>query len=378
LYSAICTRYTIPTLAGVALAATLLLKGPAGLPIVVGALVASIIVLGRARWGAYGVMLLIGIAMCVAAVLPGYLQLRAAGEAIDWSGGAEGFSNLTPKSFSRFFKAFQVPPMLFLFALPVSVGLIGACMKNTYRWPNAPGRRIIATLALTIGISWVVCLASGMVNPRYGYVTLPLLAPLAAGIVMRAMDDPEGTERLKMWAIGSGIGLVIGHVVLSILAAQSTQETSDQIVIIVCRVAGVVAALLAIFLSMKRLSPRVGVCLFVSVALLAPSFAIQDAADAQRRSGITAAAKLREIVGDGATVTAGAILRYQPELFHYAGVNVETFGEDLPDSPHLPGERWVLMSDGEHKKYLANSPERIDSDTMILSNEKPIYVVRLR
>jgi hypothetical protein len=153
--------------------------------------------------------------------------------------------------------------------------------------------------------------------------------------------------------------------------------TVDRAAIVGCVAAGVIAALLAVVWLARRTDWRGLAPLVVAIALLSPTFALEDAGRSLKRSGLLAAGDLKAIVGDHATVTAGAILRYQPELFHYAGVQVETFGEHLPAPASLPGPRWVLMSDNEHAEWTRQAPERIERAEVIVSNKKRIHVVRI-
>jgi hypothetical protein len=60
------------------------------------------------------------------------------------------------------------------------------------------------------------------------------------------------------------------------------------------------------------------------------------------------------VIGDATRVSASGVVRDLPELFYYAGVDVDSYGEiGLPRLVAARGGHWVVISEGE--KYPAYS-----------------------
>jgi hypothetical protein len=96
-----------------------------------------------------------------------------------------------------------------------------------------------------------------------------------------------------------------------------------------------------------------GPVMVVLLVLFAFPMAARKNAERQRKSAKNPAAQLRSIIGDSPRVSAAGVVRDLPELFYYAGVDVDSYGEfGLPQLVQHRGH-WVVISQGE--KYPAYS-----------------------
>jgi hypothetical protein len=115
--------------------------------------------------------------------------------------------------------------------------------------------------------------------------------------------------------------------------------------------------------------------LVVLIALAAVPFAYHFRLDRFERSGYGQAAFLRQTVGAGSTVLTGGMLRSQPELFYYAGVNT-VLGDivQLPSPEHFPGGYWVCLNEAEYARWMKAVPDRLSRITPIQSHKLKGYI----
>ena len=80
---------------------------------------------------------------------------------------------------------------MFLYSLPVSLSLVFGLNREVRG--NEPVRsRLMLALAGSVLLAWGVCFLSGMHLPRYAFVTLPLLCPLAGAVAAWVTKDAVG------------------------------------------------------------------------------------------------------------------------------------------------------------------------------------------
>jgi len=369
---------------GIAFGAALLLKGPATLPIVLGALLGPLLI-NRSFRPALGVVLLVGAALFAGYALLARQTVVAFGIVPDTSGVSEGLQNLMPRSAGRLLEALAVPPQLFAFSLPVSVGLILAfhpLVRDLFRRdvPDDADRRratIVRALAGSVLVGWGVCLMSGMVNPRYGYVTLPLLAPLAGGVVRLFMFTGETASRdkaarffgvvLTCTAVGLGAaGLVLGGL------SWSTDE--QRVLLVVSTALSLVTVVYAIHLLKRHNLRRGALATGVVLVLLAVPFGAYENDRRSARSGLQTAWVLRDTVGAGTRVTTGRLMAYQPELFYYAQVQVDSIGDAVLEPQALIPGRWLVLDGREFDALNRSIPDRLHLVVQTTSNKKPVVM----
>lgn len=304
---------------GVLLAGVLAAKGPAGLPVIVGVVLAGWV---RSRFAWRYVLkpvvwlpTLIGTALAGALAAAIYWALISRGLPLDFSGINEGVRNLYETQLSKLAEVFLLVPQLLVFSLPGSIFLVIIVLK----WREMDDTTRLAAGSVILG--WAVCVLTGMVNPRYAYPTLPMLAAAVAGTAAAVLDQ-------------------------------------------------------------KHLYARATVTWAVIIALLAAPLAWLNVKNRQSRSGFTAAATLRQIADGHATPTRPVLvfqmLRYQPELLYYSGVPAQSLSENMPaPSTFTPGTL-ILASVEELAKLRKDRPLPPEVHGELVSNGRKASLVEVR
>ena len=98
------------------------------------------------------------------------------------------------------------------------------------------------------------------------------------------------------------------------------------------------------------------------------------------RSGFNPSRVLRETAGPHDPVVMGAMLRFQPELFYYAGVNARAYGEDVPPPDQLPkilpAGGWLVLNDAERAALRSQIPAKLPREVPFTSNDKKCWIIR--
>lgn len=364
-------RWVWALVGGIALGACWMTKGPAGLPIVLGATVAALIVSRgerrslSARLGAlWGIGLLIFGVYCVAVVL----WFRSRGLPLDLSGVQEGAGNARPDNLARFLLAFLVPAQLLAFALPTSIALLIVSRPAVRRLMESHGARATALIVLSVLIAWGVQLLSGMHNARYGYPTLPLLA-LLAGAVMSQLHRYTPAQRRQL-ALILLIVIAVWFLATAGLAAKAYFAKVATLPMIGVAGLSLVLTAWACFAPRRR-----AIAMLVLVPLAAIPFAFVSNASRVQRSGIHAAQTLREVVGPGNPCVVGAMLRYKPELFWYSGVAGKAYREDVLRPEELTESTWLLLMEDEYHTLYAPVAPQLKTVVPIKADDKAAYIV---
>jgi len=370
--------------AGLCTGATLMLKGPAGLPIIFGAIIGPAFFLRDAS----GIKNLKTLIVILLALLPLALWWDAATRSLlqqlikfDYSGLNEAGENVVYSSRKSILQILALAPQLFLFSLPVSVSLLLMLDPRVRGATPAEHRPMLLAITGAVLGSWVICTLSGMRTVRYGYPTLPLLAPLLAGVIggvlnLSRSNDPaivkEAARNLRLSINVASIAFLIGAAAFAVLAWRLGNRSP--LLIASVAASGVICAGV---LFKSPATRRASILLVAQVAILtlpASQFDIQNNRD---RSGLAAASILREQLGAGTRILVGAALRYQPELLFYAELNAYAVGEELPNPATLPEGGWCLLDADEHAKWSRKIPHRMGELVHVVSNKKNLYAVRL-
>ena len=319
-------RATLIALAGVMFAVSTLLKVPGNLPLVIGAWLAAVIttqkpnlrpLFSALRW----IPLLTGVVVFAAWLAIAILYMDRHGIAPDLSGAAEGAGNLVRliQEPSRFFEALLLPVLLIVYALPVSLGLFTPLRRDLMPLASDDQRVMIRRLvfAFIVGVGLLVVV--GQVNPRYGYLLLPLLAVL----------------------MGAAVEL------------QCRKTPSD-----------------------KRLVAYLALCV-AAILVVSVLFTRHFKSQHTQRSGVVAAELLKSRLGEGANVTAGWMIFSQPEILWYARANVRSPGQRMLTPADLrPQPQWMLLHPKELKSLREDLPDRLEVWDVFPVGKGVCYLVR--
>jgi 4-amino-4-deoxy-L-arabinose transferase-like glycosyltransferase len=325
---------------GVAIGATLLLKGPGGLPQILGAVFGPALIMkdwSRARRPGVWVGFLVGFAIFSVYIVAAKLQMQHTGTVADKTGWYEIIEKIFFHDWKQRLIALLMPMALLAYALPVSAVLPLAFIAiRRSRAGDVERQRAIALLA-TLGAGLFIWVLDGNDNPRYEYVMLPLLSPIAGFVWTRRR---QFDRQLMAILIGVCVILFAGNLFISLKAFHIAAYPHVLL-------SGLIAAGLLLFIAIirPRCSSMAGIALLLLFAL---PMAERKNAERRRKSAMVPAAKLREVIGNAARVSAAGVVRDMPELFYYAGVDVDSYGEfGLSNLVANASGHWIVISQAE-------------------------------
>ncbi len=360
-------RTWIAIVGGIALGAALLLKGPACLPVVVGAIVGPII--ANRSWRivrrpTFYALLVIGAALFTLWYLGARSAIQSNNIAID-TGGIEEAKRRMLLDFSdvaQIGKALVLPPLLLIYGLPSVLALVILPLRRQID-PNH--RAIVVSLTATFCAALAIGFFAGMTNARYAYPAVPMICPLAGALVV-AWRDKRLADTTRQALLGAlGIVVVVLAAATIVLASLCYATFRDvNVACILCSVLAVPTGIWALMQSWRGRAAPVSVGLIVVLAFGICSFAEYKNLERSNRSAYAAAQVLKQAVGEGTTVTTWYTLWAQPELFYYANVNVVP--KNMDDSARFGTTTgWVVFYDVEWNGWPSKAPERFSKPIVL-------------
>jgi hypothetical protein len=278
----------------------------------------------------------------------------------DLSGVSEASYNTL--NLARLAGALAVPFLLIVYALPLSLVLVAGgrlWQRDADEPEHAP--RLRRALLGTIAASLAIMIANGVVNPRYGYVMLPiwcLLAAATASLYHAGRLDPATRLRLRQAATGLVIILPIAQLWLTATLWPGSERQGALILAALLSVtAGGVGTALWV---RQAVVPGLAALMLVVLALSVP-VADRKIQDRQASSARAAAALLLSHVPPDSRITAAQMLRDKPELFYYAGLPIDARFHVMDDPTLLAGPRWVVFSPAEWQRWSGAIAPRADA-----------------
>jgi 4-amino-4-deoxy-L-arabinose transferase-like glycosyltransferase len=335
-------RWLISILLALSFAALLLLKGPAGLPVVVGVMVGASLISRRWRWLASP---LVWVPLIVGGA--GFAAWALAALPSDQSGVAELRQRLTPDPHTILL-AISLPFVIFAYALPYSLALPIVLRTKAATPPDRIAHAVAGSLLACLAL-FTLSLTG---NPRYAYVALPLVALLCGSVAENwhaHRFSPAVRTRLRQVASFTAIALASLHLAAAWLAA--VQGSVHRGWLAASSVAAVVVMLGTIraWVLLNQRGGAWGLALLL-VLLAIPANAFKNL-DRIERSGLATGRQLHGLVGDGATVTAESLVADHPEVFHYAAVNVKRYPHGLPDAFAAQKAGWIAFDAAEWAEF---------------------------
>jgi len=360
-------RWAWSIVAAAAFGATLLVKGPAGLPVIGGVMIGGSLATGRWRWLAgawvWGA-LLVGGALLGAWAWAAHAALAADPSAVtDASGVNELAARLTP-SVEKLLMAASMPFQLLGYAAPWSIAVVVALLpmlpQMTGRMDNAFRMRLRAAAGSAVA-GVVICAVALIERPRYGYMVMPLMALVSGGIAEAWWRGwlSDGLRTIGRQAMTATVVAMAGiHGVLTYLAwTMGSAQRVELIAASVVMAAATIAALMW-WLTVKPTRAMWGVA--VMITALAVSFNAFKDIDRDERSGQRHAGPLREAIGDDVTlVVTEATAKDHPEVFWYAGVDARRFTGGLAEAIETHGSAWYVFDQHEWKELKGELEGRV-------------------
>lgn len=301
-------------------------------------------------------------------------SLKLRGLPLDFSGLREAGSKARAGSIGVLVQSLAVMlPQAVLFALPMSASMFFFVDRRLRQLIPAPGRAIAAGLWLSTLIGGLTCLAAGMTNPRYANVIYCLLCPLSGAVVMAALTDRHWADVLRMVVRLSAIGLAVGAVVLTIAA----WKAPERYVALSAAIACVPAAWSTIARTQRNWNAAWG--LVILLGLLSIPFGVQRRLSRTRDSGLATAVRLGQLIhaanqkhpGRDAIVAVDETVRWRPEIFYYApGIRVEFMPRQF-DPQHVKPGRWLVIDPDESRAWFNNPSVDLQTKTPLCENGGP-------
>ncbi len=359
------------------LAATLMAKGTAGLPILLGVWICGIRSIRQQRgprawmdaevWVPWAFALLVFGTWVALAKL--YLAHR--GLAVNAEAARNGVKFLHPSSAWGYLKSvFFMLPQAIAFALPMSAALLfHGDLFVRHMIPPAQ-RPIAATLARSVLISWAVCVAVGMTNPRYTYITYLPMCPLAGVAAVAAARLRSPANALRLMVFLTTIGLAIATVVLGCVSWRGTELKP---LLAASGILGVICMAWTIRRRVARFSDAWGIVPLLLI--LSVPFGIQRHISRTRDSGINWVNVVQDAVGKDQIVAAGEMALWKPEIFYYAKqIRLEFHPYGCVPRNVEPG-RYVMLDQFELKRWQAEPGVRLEREKPLLRSGDMTYYV---
>ena len=366
--------------AGLSLGATLLTKGPGGLPIILGVwLWGGCIIIVRRR--VVALLRDVILPFVIGGALFGWYTLAAKHSLAvrhlqpDLSGMQEAATRLYAVSLTMFLKTLlTIPTQLLAFGIPVSLVLAAYCLKRVREEIEPAARPIARAIVWSVWIALVICVLSGMDNPRYGYPVLIPLCPLAGALVIGALRTSDGEKPIRAIAAGCAIAYVIVAAALSVSAWRISHNRG----LLAILIASTILALTVAVWMLPRLGRSWNAAWgFVPLIwLVSVPFGIQRFVDRANLSGIHAAADLRRMIGPGVSITASNAVISKPEIFFYANLPVDFISDHTRFIPgRVPEGRWVVLDTPERKIWRRQPSVHLEHEQWLCRNASTDYYV---
>lgn len=351
-------------LGGIAFAGSLLTKGPAGLPVIIGAMIGPAIACRNwsllRRWHSWAALAIGGLLFGIW-LLAVYRSVHHGSTAGGWTGFSEISKLLLNMEPKHLLEAALLPVILAGFAMPLALAIPIALDKKVTQQLSGEIRCVVYGLVGTILVALLVGVLARTVNPRYMYIVFPLLCPLVGAI---SSCWKIGSSDLKLQIVSRkilsifSIAIAFGSVYMAGRTWLRYEDSSAWLV---------AAAILAIFAGtwsarkwLKREDVTAARSTVVALLILLMLFATMSNHKRTNASSKSAGIELRRILGETQIVTSGDWVLNGPELFYYAGIDVDYRAKGLTASVKYKENSWVVFHKLEWDAYSAKRKAEFD------------------
>lgn len=343
---------------GLAIGAAMLLKGPACLPVVIGAIIGRAI--GARSWRTLGdwrpcASLLIGAALFGAWAFAAYRSLAAGPDSFDWRGAQEVASRITASGAAAIGKSLLAPLLVLLAAAPLPLLVhLAAQRVTTGALPPGSARLLHSALA-TIGVALALFVLARTTNARYAYIVLPLFGVIAGAVGKVWLEGRyERTPSMALRGV-LAIALVALLAALAVFTFRRPLGASAWATLAVGAVAGGWAGLA---LARGRHAGAMIALAVLAVVAIGPYAAVKSAYR-HRESPLAAALAVREAAGAEPILT-DAWMVTGPAVFHYADAAPRWKAGALSTPGALAPGTWVQFQEDEWAAWSANGSAQFD------------------
>jgi 4-amino-4-deoxy-L-arabinose transferase-like glycosyltransferase len=368
-------------LAGLAIAGTMLVKLHAGMTIVLGAWLSAAIgasVSGRPRWlfrWSTWLPFAIGIAIFLVYAGATYAYLKSHSLALDFSGLEEASNGTRPHGWEPGYRLgwLLLAPTMFVYALPVSLALPMAFMRS-FTPERRAAARVRKALATSVLIAWGICVIAGVRNPRYAYVTLPTICPLAGAVASVVPRLTGKMDRRMRWLVAS-CATTLSVFGCTLCVGTWRQESTQAVSLTAAVLGAVICAIFAIALLRGR-TWRFAFGFVPLLLLVSANFSAVFLFDRGTRSSAAQGRWIAKMAGDDATLMACQAVQREPELFYYSGLPTIGVDGNAFDWRQVDRNCWVVLEPQEMEQWQREVPNRLTRVFPFEANRNPAYLVR--
>jgi len=342
--------------AALSMAALLLLKGPAGMPVVGGAIIGGSIATQKWAWAkrpSVWVSLVIGIGIFAAWVLAAALTITTENLNPDDSGPNEVYNRLTPDDIGHLLTAAGMPFTLIGYSMPWSIAVLLGFVPSVTRSMEEFAFRVRARAAMgTVVAAFVICGIALMTRPRYGYVALPMVCLAVAAIAEAWYRGwfSAGLRAMLRQVMTVTVVLLAG--LYGVLMYLSVEEGSDRMAwLIGGAVVGGGLLLLGVgaWVMQKHRPGAWAVAGLIVVASI--GFNEYKHLDRDARSGLRLGQQLREQIGVDEAIVAEKTVLDHPEVFYYGKLDATRYLGGLEEAFQRKEPAWFIMHKDEWEEW---------------------------
>lgn len=366
-------------------AGAILAKGPAGITVTFAAILAPPVLNHcprlLARRGIW-LSLLFGCAPFVFYAWLASHTLLAHHLPLDLEGIKEPGYNMRTDRLRHLGDTLLLPIYMMLFAFPLCMALPMAldprCWRLGWDKPSQSSgmtdnhRRLIRALVGTMALACVLHMLTGMYNPRYSYVWLPLFCPLAGAVAAAWCRGvwPVSADRRVYGAltVAASIYPIVAIIFTRLSIRRGTGDTYMLLGVCVASVA--LTALIITLLARQKIFAAVWLFPLLPL-ILSLAGGIYQAAERNMRGRTSIAPALRQILSVDTKLIVGSSLENQTEALAVAGMQrVESHPADLLEHAacFAPGQ-WLLLSGSEYASWCKRYPNTLTDVSKLESDE---------
>ncbi|MCA9296131.1 MAG: glycosyltransferase family 39 protein [Phycisphaerales bacterium] len=372
-------------LTALAFGAMLLHKGPAGMPLIAGAILAPTIVgTDRRAWRRPAIWIAVAAGTAIFLIWAGaaYFAIERATSDGDQSGVREVVSRIGTRTAGDLLKSMALPFVLFAYGLPITLLIPFGWMQRTARCVAADevdeplARLRLRSLIVAVAVAVVIAMIANLVNPRYNFILFPLLCPVAGAVItawLRKAYRPSNALRLRQIGTGTAIGMLIAVCIVSVLFSREHHVIDVGLVLHVLIVAGSAGGAVWLFIGQRTV--RALVMMSIAITFFIPIHTHYRSVGSEERSCARFANLMRDHVYRGERVLADDWVMTSPELFLYADIDVYYKRDELsqPVAPRRP--RWLVLHETEWERWKTAFPAQFtEVYAMPINRHEPVLV----
>lgn len=318
-------------------AAVLLVKGPAGLPVMGGTFIGASIATQRWAWAkrpSVWLSVIIGILIFAAWGVAAAMTVAADDLNVDTSGPNEVFNRLSPENLGHVLDAAALPFLLIGYAMPWSIVVLLGLFPSVTRSITDHTMRVRTRAAIGAVIaSMALCGMVLMTRPRYGYITLPLVSLVVGAFGEAWFRGYFGARmRTSLRQIMTLVALMLAGLSGTLTWLAWRDGSPHHAWLIGGAAAAGVATLVAVgsWIMQKH---RPGTWAIAGL-IVASSIAFNDYKhlDREERSGQQLGLQLREEIGPNEAIVAEKTVLDHPEVFYYGKLDVKRYRGGLAEA----------------------------------------------